>query len=123
MLDIVRWAAQQYHECLLNSPLAEEARVYVGQRGLKGETVRKYQLGFAPRTGEWLVRRAEAAGVSSGVLEQVGMIAPREQGPGFYDRFRDRVQFPIRNERGQTVGFGGRILPNSPSSSKVGEIL
>ena len=119
MLDVVRWAAQQYHECLLDSPLAEEARVYVGQRGLKGETVRKYELGFAPRTGDWLVRRAEAAGIDSGLLEQVGLIAPRMQGPGYYDRFRDRVQFPIRNERGQTVGFGGRILPNSPLSSKA----
>jgi DNA primase len=118
MLDVVRWAAKQYHECLLDSPLAEEARVYVGQRGLKGETVRNYELGFAPRTGEWLVRRAEAAGMSLELLEQVGMIAPRTQGSGYYDRFRDRLQFPIRNERGQTVGFGGRILPSSPLSSR-----
>ena len=119
MLDVVRWAAELYHECFLDSPLAEEARVYIGQRGLKGDTVRKYQLGFAPRTGDWLLRRAEAEGVSLDLLEQVGMIAPRTQGPGFYDRFRDRVQFPIRNERGQTVGFGGRILPNSPLSSRA----
>ena len=119
MLDVVRWAAEQYHECLLNSPLAEEARVYVGQRGLKGDTVRKYQLGFAPRTGDWLVRRAETDGISLELLVQVGMIAPRTEASGFYDRFRDRVQFPIRNERGQTVGFGGRILPNSPLSQKA----
>ena len=119
MLEAVRWAAEQYHECLLESPLAEEARLYVGQRGLSGETVRTYQLGFAPRSGNWLVQRAETAGVALDVLEQVGLIAPREHGPGYYDRFRDRVQFPIRNERGQTVGFGGRILPNSPLSSRA----
>ena len=121
MLDVVRWAAKQYHECLLDSPLAEEARAYVGKRGLKGETVRRYELGFAPRTGDWLVRRAEAAGISQAVLEQVGMIAPSTKGPGYYDRFRDRVLFPIRNERGQAVGFGGRILPSSPLSSKGGK--
>src|SRR4051812_30095139 len=60
MLDVMRWAAQQYHECLLDSPEAEEARRYLGERGLKGETVRRHGLGYAPRAGDWLVRRAEA---------------------------------------------------------------
>jgi DNA primase len=118
MLDVLRWAAQQFHECLLDSPLAEEARRYVGARGLTGETVRRYGLGYAPRSGDWLVQRAEAAGVSLEMLEKVGLIAVRTERPGYYDRFRDRVQFPIRDARGQTVGFGGRILPTSPLSSR-----
>jgi DNA primase len=118
MLEVIRWAAQQFHECLLDSPLAEEARRYVGARGLTGETVRRYGLGYAPRNGDWLVQRAEAAGVSLEMLEKVGLIAPRSEQPGHYDRFRDRVQFPIRDARGQTVGFGGRILPTSPLSSR-----
>jgi DNA primase len=118
MLDVIRWAAQQFHECLLDSPLAEEARRYVGARGLTGETVRRYGLGYAPRSGVWLVQRAEAVGVDLDVLEKVGLIAPRTERGGYYDRFRDRVQFPIRDPRGQTVGFGGRILPTSPLSSR-----
>ncbi len=118
MLDVVRWAASQFHECLLDSPLAEEARRYLGDRALKGETVRKYELGYAPRTGDWLVLKADAAGIDLDVLEKVGLIAPRTQGPGHYDRFRDRVQFPIRDVRGRTVGFGGRILPSSPLSGR-----
>lgn len=118
MLDVIRWAAQQFHECLLDSPLADEARRYVGSRGLTGETVRRYGLGYAPRSGDWLVNRAEAAGVSLEMLEKVGLIAPRSERAGYYDRFRDRVQFPIRDARGQTVGFGGRILPTSPLSSR-----
>ncbi len=119
MLDSIRWAAQQFHECLLDSPLAEEARRYLGARGLTGETVRRYGLGYAPRTGDWLVQRAEAAGVPLEMLEKVGLIAPRTERSGYYDRFRDRVQFPIRDARGQTVGFGGRILPTSPLSSRA----
>ncbi len=119
MLDVIRWAAQQFHECLLDSPLAEEARRYVGSRGLTGETVRRYGLGYAPRAGEWLVQRAETNGVSLEMLEKVGLIAPRTEQNGYYDRFRDRVQFPIRDARGQTVGFGGRILPTSPLSSRA----
>jgi DNA primase len=119
MLDVIRWAAQQFHECLLDSPLADEARGYVAARGLTGETVRRYGLGYAPRKGDWLVQRAEAAGIALDVLEKVGLIALRTEHPGYYDRFRDRVQFPIRDARGQTVGFGGRILPTSPLSSRA----
>ncbi len=118
MLEVIRWAAGQFHQCLLDSPLAEEARRYVGARGLTGETVRRYGLGYAPRSGDWLVQRAEAAGVSLEILEKVGLIAPRTEQAGYYDRFRDRVQFPIRDAQGRTVGFGGRILPTSPLSSR-----
>jgi DNA primase len=117
LLDVVRWATQQYHECFLDSPLAEEARRYLGQRGLTGETVRRYELGFAPRSGDWLVRKAESANIASEVLQEVGLIAPSDRA-GWYDRFRDRVLFPIRNTRGQPVGFGGRILPSSPLASR-----
>ncbi len=118
MLDVVRWAEQQYHECLLDSPLAEAARHYLGQRGLKGEIVRKYALGYAPLTGDWLVKKAEASLISLELLDKVGLIARRTEKPGYYDRFRDRIQFPIRNVRGQAVGFGGRILPASPLASR-----
>ena len=79
MLDVIRWAAQQFHECLLDSPLAEEARRYLGARGLTGETVRRYGLGYAPRGGDWLVQSAEAAGVSLEMLEKVGLIAPTDR--------------------------------------------
>src|SRR5262249_52617990 len=99
MLEAVRWAAQLYHQCLLDSETSEaqSARVYLGERGLKGETVRKYGLGYAPPSGDWLVQQAEAAGVSLEVLEKVGLIARRTPRPGCYDRFRDRVLFPIRD--------------------------
>ncbi len=121
LLDAVRWAAQQFHECLLDDPQAEEARKYVGERGLIGETVRKYGLGYAPASGNWLARKAEAGGVPLELLESVGLLAKRDQGPGHYDRFRDRIQFPIRNAQGQAIAFGGRILPGSPLASRVGK--
>jgi len=119
MLDLVRWAAEQYHHCLLNSPLAETARRYIGERGLTGETVRRFGLGFAPPAGDWLLQRAGAAGLSFELLEKIGLIAARQEGTGHYDRFRDRVMFPIRDARGQTLGFGGRILPSSPLSERA----
>jgi DNA primase len=116
MLEQVAWAAGEFHRCLLDSPLGESARRYVGERGLNGETVRRFGLGFAPGDGSWLIARAQKAGRPLEMLEKLGLIARRNEG-GFYDRFRDRVMFPIRDGRGQAVGFGGRILPSSPLTS------
>jgi DNA primase len=119
LLDVVHWAAEQYQRCLLDDPAAEDGRRYLGERGLTGETVRRFGLGFAPMAGDWLVQRAEAAGTSFDVLEELGLVAKRVGGGGYYDRFRDRVMFPIRDARGQTVGFGGRILPTSPYKDRA----
>jgi len=115
MIQAVQWPAEQYQKCLLESPLAEAARVYLGERRLTGETVRGFGLGFAPPAGDWLVQRAGPRGLSLEILEKVGLVAQRDEG-GYYDRFRDRVLFPIRNPRGQVVGFGGRLLPSSPAT-------
>lgn len=118
LLDIMRWATRQFHECLLDSTQAEEARRYLGERGLRGDTVRRWELGYAPVSGDWLVQKATESRISLELLEKVGLIAPRSHGPGFYDRFRDRVLFPIRDARAQAVGLGGRVLPGSPLASR-----
>jgi DNA primase len=113
MLESIRWAAEQFQQCLADDPLAEPARRYLDERGLLDETVKRFGLGYAPLVGDWLVRRARAAGVDFGRLEEVGLVARRTEGDGHYGRFRDRVMFPIRDALGRTVGFGGRILPTS----------
>src|SRR5262249_36258796 len=77
-----------------------------------------FGVGYAPLAGDWLVKQATAAGVSLDHLEKAGLIARRTHDSGFYDRFRDRVLFPIRDSLGRPVGFGGRILPNSPLASR-----
>ncbi len=119
MLDVMTWAAGQFQQCLLDSPQAEAARKYLGERKLSGETVRKFGLGFAPDSWEWLVQQAANAEKSADMLETVGLIAKRNEGKkGYYDRFRDRVIFPIRDMQGRIVGFGGRILPSSSSSDR-----
>jgi DNA primase len=114
MLEMIRWAAEVFQRCLLDDPVADQARHYLGERRLLGETVRRFGLGYAPLAGDWLVQRARAEGLSFDLLEEVGLVARRTQGNGHYCRFRDRVMFPIRDALGRTVGFGGRILPTSP---------
>jgi DNA primase len=118
MLDVVGWAAEQFKQCLLDATVAEPARLYLGERKLSGDTVRRFGLGFAPPQGEWLLAKAVEAKQPLDLLEQVGLIAKRDSGNGYYDRFRDRVIFPIRDMRGQTVGFGGRVLPTSTNPAK-----
>ena len=120
MLDVMRWAAEQFQQCLLDSPQAEAARKYLGERKLTGETVRKFGLGFAPAGGEWLVQQAASAGIAADMLETVGLIAKRdeERGEATTTDFATAVIFPIRDVTGRVVGFGGRILPSSPVSAE-----
>ena len=119
LLGVMRWAVEQYQRCLLDDALGEPARKYLGGRKLSGKTVRDFGLGYAPLAGDWLVHRALADNVPPDVLVEVGLIAARAEGRGFYDRFRDRVMFPIRDVQGRAVGFGGRILPESPYASRA----
>ncbi len=119
MLDVMRWADELYQECLRSSPLAAAARDYVRERHLLPESIGQFGLGFAPPAGDWILQQAGRAKIPLDILETVGLIARSNEGTGYYHRFRDRVMFPIRNTRGQTVGFGGRILPSSPFKDKA----
>ena len=80
---------------------------YLKSRGLTGELAARFELGFAPPGWEGLATSLGDAGADA--LERAGLVARRDSG-GHYDRFRDRVMFPIRDRRGRVVGFGGRII-------------
>lgn len=111
LFETLAWAERIYHECLVSSPEAEPARRYLAQRGLSGESLGGFRLGFAPDRWDWLLSRARGTTFSPALLEAVGLAAPRANGPGHYDRFRGRVLFPIRDTSGRPIAFGGRILP------------
>jgi DNA primase len=119
LFEVMRWAQQVYQGCYLESPEANEARLYLGGRRLSGATTRQFGIGFAPLDGEWLARWAANEGFDPALLVAAGLIAPRDEAPGHYDRFRDRVMFPIRDVQGRTVAFGGRILPTSPYAARA----
>ena len=119
-------AARIFHETLVSSELAESARSYLQERGVPPEAVEKYQLGYAPspESGGWqfLISRLRKKKFPLAVIEQAGLAARNNQGR-YYDRFRDRVLFPIYDMSGREVAFGGRILGegkpkymNSPES-------
>lgn len=118
MFELMKWTAEQFRNCLSHSAAAEPARRYLAERRLSDDSITQFGIGYAPPEWDWLVKRAQQAGHSLDTLEKLGVVARRKQADGYYDRFRERIIFPIRDTRGQTVGFGGRILPSSASLSK-----
>lgn len=118
LFEAMAWAASCFQHNLLEGA-HDVPRKYLGSRKLSGATVRQFGLGFAPIDGDWLVRAATRDGISLPLLAEVGLIAEREENRGYYDRFRDRIMFPIRDMQGRPVGFGGRILPDSPLASRA----
>jgi DNA primase len=118
LLQVLKWAEDEYKQFCFYEDNADAARQYLSQRKLLGSTIKSFGLGFAPVNGDWLCKRAEAERLPPALLVETGLIAERDEGRGFYDRFRERVMFPIRDVRGQTVGFGGRILPTSPLAAR-----
>lgn len=116
-LRAMAWAAQQYHQHLVADPKSAAARDYLAQRGITGESIQRFQLGFAPESWTWLLDRSAGTEFSPRILETIGLAARREGGSGHYDRFRGRVLFTIRDPQGRPVAFGGRILPALADSS------
>ncbi len=114
LLDILEAAAKFYHSNLLNSAEAAVAREYLfKKRGLAEETVEKFFLGFAPNSWDSTLKFLRNKGYTEKDIFLAGLSVKKERGSGFYDRFRERIMFPIRNVHGNVVGFTGRFLPEA----------
>ena len=101
--------AQEQFRASLAGPAGEIARAYLARRGVKPETIEQFGLGYAERSGRTLVRLFEQRGFDAAPMEQSGLVRRRDDG-SFYDCFRNRLMFPIHNESGKIIGFGGRAL-------------
>jgi DNA primase len=88
----------------------EKARAYLEQRGVDSEVARRFGLGYAPESWNALLSSLGRQGIGEELLVQAGLILSRQNQPGFYDRFRGRLLFPIRDVQGRVVAFGGRAL-------------
>lgn len=97
----------------LKGSLGQRAVQYLQARGIKKEVIDFFHIGFAPRGWDNLVQFFSKKKVRLDAVEKAGLIAARGSGKGFYDRFRDRIIFPIFNTRNQIVGFGGRVMDDS----------
>lgn len=123
LLDILEAATKFYHNLLLNSsaPEAASAREYLfKKRRLKEETVEDFLLGFAPNLWDELLKFLLKRGFKEEEIFLAGLTVKKEKGVGFYDRFRARIMFPIRDVHGHVIGFTGRLLPEAEKKENVG---
>lgn len=104
--DVLTRAADAYRRALKDNTAAID---YLKERGLSGETVGEFGIGYAPGGWDYLLRQFDEREETRQNLRSAGLIAERDSG-GYYDRFRERIIFPIRDGRGRIVGFGGRII-------------
>ncbi len=120
LLEVIDDASQAFHQALgfPDNPAA----AYLQDRGVAPEIIKKYGFGYAPNTWDYILRRlGQKHGEQK--LEKAGLVMPRKEKAGYYDRFRNRLMIPIHSETGALAGFGGRSLDgtdpkylNSPES-------
>lgn len=108
-------AASYYHDILLSdkSSAAAQAREYLKQRGLTLETVKKFKVGFALDQWDGLIQYLRPKNITLGVMEQAGLIIARDNKEGYYDRFRNRIIFPITDNQSRIRAFGARTQENT----------
>ncbi len=114
LYEILAVTATFYHYALYQ-PQGEKALDYLlQQRRLTSETIQQFQLGYAPVGWETLYRYlVEQKRYPAALVEDAGLIKPRNNDRGYYDQFRDRLMIPIADSQGRVIGFGGRCLDNS----------
>jgi DNA primase len=124
LFAVLEAAAGYYRQQLRSHAQAGRAVEYLKQRGLSGEIAARFGIGYAPPGWENLISALGKDRAAQTALRETGLAIERQEGGGLYDRFRDRIQFPIHDRRGRTVGFGGRVLGdetpkylNSPESA------
>lgn len=109
MSELLERAAGFYSTFLKDAPEAGKARKYLASRGLGDEILSSFGIGYAPSAWDTLILRGQRAGFKVGELAATGLVQKGRSG-GMYDRFRERITFPIRDARGRTVGFGARAM-------------
>jgi len=110
LCEVNAWAAETFHRWLTKDAVGRNALQYLVKRGLKTETIRDFQLGFSPPGWDSLLKAAARKGYEGALLLKAGLTAVSERSEGAYDRFRNRVMFPIRDAQDRVIAFGGRSL-------------
>jgi DNA primase len=103
-------ATSFYQKCLEKGRGGETARAYLAERRISAESVQAWRIGYAPDGWDHFLKCAVGRGFEPRLLEKAGLALERQGAPGHYDRFRNRLMFPIADAAGSTIGFGARAL-------------
>lgn len=117
LYEICELAAKFFKKQLESSAKGKKAKSYLLNRGIKGESISKWRLGWAPDTWRSLTDFLVSKGYKKEEIERIGLAIKNEQGK-FYDRFRGRIMFPVFDLHSQVVGFGGRTLKKDKKIAK-----
>jgi len=111
MMDAHDQLTKFYHHILVNTTDAEHALQYLLDRGFTKEVIEKFQIGYAPNQWDFAVKYLKKYDTS--LMEKAGLIIKSEKGDKYFDRFRDRIMFPIYDRNGNPIAFSGRTLGDS----------
>jgi DNA primase len=113
LLQINRQAMDFFKQALHQRPTGRAAMDYLQKRGLSADIIERFNLGYAPKGWDNLLNFFSKKAVPLTRLEKSGLLLPKKDGRGYYDRFRDRIIFPIIDVNRAVIGFGGRVLDDS----------
>ena len=109
-LHEINTIAAEFFQASLRGPQGAETRAYLDRRGVSAELIEMFGLGFAEPSGQALIRRLAQERFTQEQIDSSRLISKREDGSGTYDFFRGRLMFPIHNESGKVIAFGGRAM-------------
>jgi len=116
--------ALAFYRKMLMSPEGNAAREFLKKRGVKAETAAELSLGYAPPQWDRLFAHLRREGIEAEHIAKAGLALERQTGStGYYDRFRDRVMFPIFSESGEAIAFGGRLLRKADESAGMPKFI
>lgn len=110
MIEAHELLKKYYHHLLMNSQEGKQALQYLLDRGISKDMIAKFEIGYASTSWDHAAKVLQKRGFSLVQMEQAGLVIPNEREGGYYDRFRNRIIFPIHNSQGKTVAFSGRAL-------------
>ena len=118
LLDAHAFAANFYSHLLLNTVEGEKALHYLENRGFTREHIEKYGIGWSLEDRETLTQLLQRKKFDMKEMEKAGLIIMKQDGTGYFDRFRGRIMFPLHDDNGNVVGFSGRRLSDSKEEAK-----
>lgn len=118
LLDAHSAACSFFQQTLAHPEIGKPAREYLEKRGFTAESVKQFQIGLAPASWDGLMRSPLMKKFTPQELHLGGLVKARDNNSGFYDTFRNRLMFPIRDEVGRIIAFGGRVMPGSQDPAK-----
>lgn len=113
LLKINRQAMDFFSRALRRGASGRTAMAYLHKRGLSSEIIARFNIGYAPKGWDHLLNFFSKKGVPLARVERSGLILPKKDGRGYYDRFRERIIFPIIDVNQAVIGFGGRVMDNT----------